>query len=105
MRAGMSLESGNGLVASEVEFCMDCGIDTGKIGEFYMVAKEAWEAAVPDSFDRTGMLCIGCIERRLKRTLRSDDFIDCRINTDHAAFPKSRSAYSKGSRRFRNFER
>jgi hypothetical protein len=46
------------------------------------------------------MLCVGCVERRLGRTLRPDDFIDCQINTDHAAFPKSKRLFE----RFGEFE-
>ena len=51
--------------------CIDCGIDTDKIGEYYMLRDEVWNAAVPEE---RGMLCIGCVEARLHRRLTSADF-------------------------------
>ena len=70
--------------------CMDCGIHTGSIHEFYMVTDEVWQSAVTNPFDRTGMLCIGCLEQRLKRTLKPDDFPDCRLNTIRGGTRKSK---------------
>lgn len=60
--------------------CMDCGIDSDAIGEFYMVKREVWATAVP-TFERDGMLCIGCLEKRLGRELTPKDFTDCPLNT------------------------
>jgi hypothetical protein len=51
--------------------CMDCGVDTDAIDESYMVHDELWRAAVPSE---AGMLCIACLEKRLGRKLRRDDF-------------------------------
>jgi hypothetical protein len=70
-------------------YCMDCGIDTGRIDEFYMVTDEVWQS-VTNPIDSTGMLCIGCLEQRLGRTLKPDDFPNCPVNTDHVGFRKSK---------------
>jgi len=51
--------------------CMDCGVDTDAINEDYMVLDELWLEAVPTE---TGMLCVGCLEKRLGRKLRREDF-------------------------------
>ena len=51
--------------------CLDCGVDTGAIDEYYMVTHELWACANPDG---AGMLCIGCLEKRLGRELTPDDF-------------------------------
>lgn len=55
--------------------CADCGVYT--VGEYYMVRDDIWERVWGD---RPGLLCIGCLESRLGRTLASDDFTDCRVN-------------------------
>jgi hypothetical protein len=67
--------------------CADCGMDTtpctGKRGcrhigkwEHYMVHHELWAQAGMT----TGLLCIGCLERRLGRTLTAADFTPWLIN-------------------------
>jgi len=61
--------------------CKDCETDTcpvewGYRAEWYMVKQEVWEAAGM----RSGYLCIGCIESRLGRQLRADDFTDAPVN-------------------------
>lgn len=61
--------------------CVDCGVGTISIGEWYTVCDTVWELAwrgrrkswhgkVPG----TEVLCIGCLETRLGRTLTADDF-------------------------------
>lgn len=80
--------------------CADCGVDTSEligISEYYMVNWPTWVEAFgmypgdvldtnEDYLDEedcpSGMLCIGCLETRLGRTLERDDFIDFPINTD-----------------------
>ena len=54
------------------EHCIDCGVDTFEIGEYYMVYDPVWRAAgmEPDG----GMLCLGCLSDRLGRRLYLDDF-------------------------------
>jgi len=51
--------------------CMDCGVDTEAINEEYMILDDLWRTAVPSE---AGMLCVGCLEKRLGRELRRDDF-------------------------------
>ena len=57
--------------------CLDCHVDTGKIGEHYMLKDEVWDSVVNS---RKGMICIGCIEKRLGRQLHKKDFNDSHIN-------------------------
>ncbi len=58
--------------------CRDCGVDTDAIDEYYMVADPVWKQAAKGV---DGHLCIGCLERRLGRTLHSGDFTDRPVNT------------------------
>lgn len=51
--------------------CMDCGIDTYKIREYFMVEDHLWIESVPEYH---GILCIGCLEARMGRQLDSKDF-------------------------------
>jgi hypothetical protein len=69
--------------------CLDCGVDTSGrgIAEYYMVANEVWLVANPAD---AGMLCIGCIEKRLGRKLKSDDFLACPLNDHPTRFRKSK---------------
>lgn len=68
--------------------CMDCGIDTKEIHEYYMVRDEIWKAAIKDT--ENGMLCIRCLEERIGRLLTRDDFdFSLPINS----WPSDRSAY------------
>lgn len=61
--------------------CADCGIETlvtdsDDRSEFYMVKNSMWEAMGAG----TGYLCIDCLEGRLGRTLRAEDFSDVPLN-------------------------
>jgi hypothetical protein len=60
--------------------CRDCGTNTYRDGEFYTVADEVWDASgIPRD---GGMLCIGCLERRIGRELTRADFaLDSPPNT------------------------
>lgn len=51
--------------------CLDCGVDTYEINEYYMVRDDVWTAAVSEP---CGQLCIGCLEERIGRHLSSGDF-------------------------------
>jgi hypothetical protein len=65
--------------------CVDCGQSTDTLDEYYMVDDGLWQTAMPG---RRGMLCIGCLEARIGRTLTSADFTGADVNT--AAYgPKS----------------
>jgi hypothetical protein len=58
--------------------CVDCGVCTIKLQEYYMVRHELWAQA---GMDRNGgMLCINCLEHRLGRTLIASDFLDVPLN-------------------------
>lgn len=79
--------------------CVDCGFDTAPgvlsrermeaafaadhqaitytvddSSEIYMVRNKVWKAAGMSVFDDSGCLCIGCLEKRLGRTLVPKDF-------------------------------
>ena len=57
--------------------CVDCGVDTGRIGEYYFIHTPLWLSVI-DSI--AGMLCVGCLENRLGRQLRRNDFTNAWIN-------------------------
>jgi hypothetical protein len=58
--------------------CMDCGVDTVKAGEHYMLVDNVW-FSITES-DR-GMLCIACLENRLGRKLNPNDFNASYVNS------------------------
>jgi hypothetical protein len=66
--------------------CADCGHGTLALGEYYMVKDEVWEKAWANrrkpwhELFGLDILCIGCLERRLGRTLTPCDFTDAPIN-------------------------
>lgn len=45
--------------------------------EYYFIRTELWLTVVPSV---KGMLCVGCLETRLGRTLTAADFTDAYIN-------------------------
>jgi hypothetical protein len=57
--------------------CLGCGENTSKMKEHYFVRSDVWFAA---HSSEAGMLCVGCLEGRLGRVLRPDDFTDAHIN-------------------------
>jgi hypothetical protein len=60
--------------------CLDCGFDCLNGDEYYMLRDRVWLRANPDG---AGMLCVGCVERRLFRRLRPFDFNwDAPVNGD-----------------------
>jgi hypothetical protein len=69
-----------------VSACADCGIGTIQLGEWYMVRDEIWEQAWCDRrrswqvLPGQEVLCIGCLEKRLGRTLMAGDFTDAQVN-------------------------
>jgi hypothetical protein len=54
--------------------CVECAADPG----YYLVRDEVWAAGglAPDG----GLLCTGCLERRIGRPLAREDFPDVPIN-------------------------
>lgn len=64
--------------------CLDCKVDTKKINEYYMVLDVVWNKAMGKGEE--GMLCIGCLEKRLskhfgkKTQLGFGSFTHCPLN-------------------------
>jgi hypothetical protein len=56
--------------------CKDCGVDTLRVDEYYMVHDDIWAAHGGGD----GMLCIGCLETCMGRTLSPTDFTDAGCN-------------------------
>jgi hypothetical protein len=69
--------------------CLDCGIDTYEAGEYYVVRDEIWPLPVDG-----GMLCVGCLEKRLGRRLQRADFTDAPLNW-HPRWTRDNSARLK----------
>ena len=59
--------------------CQDCGHDTNAMHEYYMVHDNVWCTAVTPE-QHAHMLCIGCLEARLDRHLKAEDFMNIRLN-------------------------
>lgn len=58
--------------------CLDCGVDTGKINEHYFIKTDLWLSVVGS---KKGMLCVNCLQNRLKRPLVKSDFTNSYINS------------------------
>lgn len=58
-------------------FCLDCGVDTGRIGEYYMLIDETWHLT---GLGKIGMLCIDHVESRIGRKLNKTDFNNSYLN-------------------------
>jgi hypothetical protein len=75
--------------------CADCGLGTVTAGEWYMVKDDVWEAAWTGRREPwhelpwQEILCIGCLEKRIGRTLVASDFSDDQIN-DRPRFKSAR---------------
>ena len=78
--------------------CVDCGVDTFVIGEWYMVQnalwKQAWEGRPRP---RREILCIGCFEQRIGRWLVASDFQAAPLNdpADPAISPLMRDRLTR----------
>lgn len=66
-----SVEDESSVEGDELFTCIDCGINTHRIREYYMVENHIWEEYVPEY---QGMLCIECLEARMGRELNASDF-------------------------------
>ena len=66
--------------------CVDCSVNTMDIDEYYMLKEKVWLSIVPG---REGMLCIGCVEKRLGRKLIPEDFSYCPLNEEEYSQPRS----------------
>jgi hypothetical protein len=56
-------------------YCRDCAANVVETGEYYMVHDHVWPVE-----KYGGVLCIGCLEARLGRTLAREDFTDVPLN-------------------------
>ena len=70
--------------------CVDCGFDTNKGHEYYMVTDKVWSAAGMKQCHKIGdgMLCIGCLENRIGRKLKAKDFPEYPINQGFFRYSK-----------------
>jgi len=57
--------------------CLDCGVDTGRIGEHYMLIDSTWKKT---GLGKIGMLCIEHVENRIGRKLVTSDFNNSYLN-------------------------
>jgi hypothetical protein len=73
--------------------CLGCKVDTGKMGEHYMLRDEVWNKVHTSA---VGMLCVGCVEVRLGRQLVPADFHPCYINNRNYGFRSSRLSQRLG---------
>ncbi len=71
-------------VVDEHGLCVDCGVDTFEIGEYYMVSDACWRRA--GMKPHGGFLCISCLEKRLGKKLKSINFKDCPLNWRNILF-------------------
>jgi hypothetical protein len=69
--------------------CCDCGLGCSAAHEWYMVKDEVWKLAwcgarnEPKSWQwlpGQSVLCVGCLEKRIGRTLCAGDFTDAPVN-------------------------
>ena len=72
--------------------CADCSVCTVRLNEYYMVHDDVWEQAwagrreswqllqAASRLSVWEILCIGCLEQRIGRTLMASDFIDAPVN-------------------------
>jgi hypothetical protein len=67
--------------------CLDCGLDTGKAGEHYMLLEKTWKLTGLGKF---GMLCILDVEKRIGRKLVSQDFNDSYLNNPRTGIISAR---------------
>lgn len=57
--------------------CQDCMAGTAEESDYYMVHTHVWSQAHPKHF---GMLCLPCLQQRLGRRLKLNDFTNAPIN-------------------------
>src|SRR6187397_2666409 len=62
-------------------FCLDCGKDTHRSEEYYMLWYRVWRRI---NYKIDGMLCLNCAEHRLGRPLHSGDFARVPVNSHQA---------------------
>jgi len=98
-------------IPPETSCCADCGIDTiHTINEWYMVYDDLWDLAWADRrksrkywddrphpvYFRDEILCIGCLEKRLGRTLIAGDFTNAPVNNSQYKSERMRDRLTAG---------
>ncbi|QPL13798.1 hypothetical protein SEA_MINDFLAYER_195 [Streptomyces phage MindFlayer] len=73
--------------------CLDCGVDTGKIGEHFFLINEVWSLT---DLGHKGMLCIEHVEKRIGRRLVPADFASVWINGPRGGMKSQRLANRLG---------
>ncbi|QDF17329.1 hypothetical protein SEA_BIRCHLYN_200 [Streptomyces phage Birchlyn] len=73
--------------------CLDCGVDTGKIGEHFFLINEVWSLT---DLGHKGMLCIEHVEKRIGRRLVPADFASVWINGQRGGMKSQRLANRLG---------
>lgn len=74
--------------------CLDCGIDTSRANELYMLVDNTWMLT---GLGPEGMLCIEHVEARIGRELSSVDFNNSYLN-NFRTNPKSMRLISRMTR-------
>jgi len=67
--------------------CLDCGIDTARNNELYMLINQTWALTGLSKF---GMLCVLDVERRIGRKLVKSDFNASYLNDLRTASKSAR---------------
>lgn len=81
-------------MASRRKFlCRDCKVDTGRIGEHYMLIDETWRLT---GLGKIGMLCVEHVETRIGRQLIPSDFNDSYLNRARTGVISQRLANRMG---------
>ena len=73
--------------------CLDCGVDTGRIGEHYMLIDSVWNLT---GLGKIGMLCVEHVETRIERKLQPTDFNDSYLNNARTGIISQRLANRMG---------
>ncbi|QGH78343.1 hypothetical protein SEA_TRIBUTE_190 [Streptomyces phage Tribute] len=67
--------------------CLDCGVDTGRIGEHFFLDMNVWSLT---GLGHEGMLCVEHVEKRIGRRLVPADFTSAYINRLNNGFKSAR---------------
>jgi hypothetical protein len=73
--------------------CLECGIDTGRIGEHFFLNNDVWSLT---GLQHLGMLCVEHVEMRIGRTLVPADFASVWINGPRGGWKSQRLANRLG---------
>ncbi|AXH69691.1 hypothetical protein HWB79_gp120 [Streptomyces phage LukeCage] len=73
--------------------CLDCGVDTGRIGEHFFLINDVWSLT---GLGHKGMLCVEHVEKRIGRRLVPADFASVWINGPRGGTKSQRLANRLG---------